>query len=480
MNQETMSFPEVPAALRNLSVRNILQYFGPGAVLAALTIGSGETIFASRGGAIFGYAIMWSFVFGALMKAFQTYSATRYITLTGEHPIIRWSFLPGPRHWFPLMLAIIVFVCFPGWIGGLIKMLGILCTWITGIWNYQIWGTLFIGFFAIMHFKGRYSLMENVQKTVISILMVTIIIATLAARPDWGALLKGTFLTIMPADYEPWVHVKYPAICNRSLWIEIITYFGAIGGGAYDYLGYVGMLSETKWGALGITNLEAWQNRLASIGVQKGTYLPLPITEEEIEKGKKWLRAPVVDICISFIVLLIFTLGFMVCGAAILYPNQLIPDGMEVVQHQAKFFENIHPSLRVVYQAGIFTAFFGTIFGGFGVYPRTFHEATKLIRPWAKSLDEIRPFVIIYCSLGGILLLWTVDNPIAIVTPGAILGGVFACGLWCFAMLWTDKKFLPKPYQMSVILSLLVYISGILLTIIGIIGIIDYIRTVLL
>ena len=174
MNNRMMSYPDVPPELKKFKLRNLLKYFGPGAVLAALTIGSGETIFASRGGAIFGYNIMWCFVFGALLKAVQTYSATRYMTLTGENPIIRWSYLPGPRHWFPLMMAVIVVLCFPGWMGGLIKMLGILCTWITGIWSYQIWGTLFIIFFTVMHFRGRYSMLENVQKTVISILLITI------------------------------------------------------------------------------------------------------------------------------------------------------------------------------------------------------------------------------------------------------------------------------------------------------------------
>ena len=479
MSDIQFSYPEIPKELNKLSLRNVFKYFGPGAVLAALTIGSGETIFASRGGAVFGYAIMWSFVFGALLKAIQTYGATRYMTLTGESPVIRWSYLPGPRHWFPIMLAIIVVLCFPGWTGGLIKMLGILCVWTTGIWTYQIWGTLFILFFIAMHLKGRYSLLENVQKTVISILMVAIVIATLAARPDWAAILKGTFLPIMPDDYEPWIHVKYPEVAGRSLWVEIVVYFGAIGGGAYDYLGYVGMFNETRWGALGIGKLKQWQSHLISAGSASDGPLPLPTTREEIEKGRTWLRAPTIDVCISFIVLLIFTLGFMVCGASILHPRELIPDAFEVVQHQAKFFENIHPSLRIVYQVGIFTAFFGTIFGAFGVYPRTFHEATKLMRPWKKSLEEIRPYVVIYFSVVGGILLWTVDNPIAIVTPGAILGGVFACGLWCFAMLWTDRRFLPKPFQMGIVLFLATLIAGIVLTAFGIIGIWDYIRTIM-
>ena len=39
-----------------------LMVFGPGAIIASLTIGTGELIFSSRGGAIFGYRILFLFV----------------------------------------------------------------------------------------------------------------------------------------------------------------------------------------------------------------------------------------------------------------------------------------------------------------------------------------------------------------------------------------------------------------------------------
>ena len=39
-----------------------LALFGPGAVIASLTIGTGELIFSSRGGALFGYRILFLFL----------------------------------------------------------------------------------------------------------------------------------------------------------------------------------------------------------------------------------------------------------------------------------------------------------------------------------------------------------------------------------------------------------------------------------
>ncbi|MCH7920588.1 MAG: hypothetical protein IIC50_21730 [Planctomycetes bacterium] len=45
-----------------------LKVFGPGAIMASLTIGTGELIFSSRGGALFGYRILFLFVVISLLK----------------------------------------------------------------------------------------------------------------------------------------------------------------------------------------------------------------------------------------------------------------------------------------------------------------------------------------------------------------------------------------------------------------------------
>ena len=92
-----LEFPELAAALRSRKIGDFLKFFGPGAIIASVTIGSGETVWASRSGAIFGYAMFWAFSLFCITKVVQVYSAARYMTLTGEHPMERWAQLPGPK-----------------------------------------------------------------------------------------------------------------------------------------------------------------------------------------------------------------------------------------------------------------------------------------------------------------------------------------------------------------------------------------------
>ncbi len=91
MNQTPGVYPKLTPELRDRSLMGMLKLFGPGA------IGSGETVFASRGGAIFGYSLFWCFLVGSLLKGLQVYSGCRFITLTGRHPLQSWMELPGPR-----------------------------------------------------------------------------------------------------------------------------------------------------------------------------------------------------------------------------------------------------------------------------------------------------------------------------------------------------------------------------------------------
>ena len=194
-------YPDTPEELKSRKLVTLLRFFGPGAIIASVTIGSGETVFASRGGALFGYALLWCFIGGGLMKFVQVYTAARYITLTGEHPIERWCYLPGPRGWAVWVLSIITILCFPLWLSGLPKMLGGLTVWIFdleggGLWgDPRVWGTGFVIIAVILTMIQSYGVLERTQTIIVGFLLASILVATLAAKPDWLAALIGAVVS---------------------------------------------------------------------------------------------------------------------------------------------------------------------------------------------------------------------------------------------------------------------------------------------
>jgi len=218
----------------------------------------------------------------------------------------------------------------------------------------------------------------------------------------------------------------------------------------------------------------------------KGSNVSIPVPDkihidldpENIKRARTWLKPAKIDISISFTAVLLFTLFFLLLGAAILHPNHLIPAGQQLLNHQADFLTQFHPFLLYLYQMGVVMAFWGTIYAAFEIYPRTARECVMPLNLSIAKVPEKRIKLIIqlYCAIGGLALLWSFDDPVAIIKPAAIVGGILTCGLWCFAMIWTDKKFLPAPLRMGKILTGLTFISGLAMTILGVKAIFDYLN----
>ena len=472
MAQNKIKAPPLSDAIKSRKLGDMIKFFGPGAIMASLTIGSGETFFAARGGAVFGYAIMWTFILGCFFKWVQCYTAMRYITLTGEHPIDRWAHFPGPRGWFPLLLGILSIMCFPFWLSFLPSLLGTLCKWMFHFGDHLWWGTFFIILFASLTVVGGYNVMEKAQLTIITLMLLTVLFSAFYFKPDWLAVLTGSVIPRIP-DYAPWIFQKYPDVAARPPWVEITVYIGAIGGGTYDYIGYIGMLREKDWGLLGLPNLAEVQQRIYELEKKEGR-IPLSEKEEDVKTALAWTKAPAIDSIASFAAVIFFAAGFMISGARLLHAEQLIPSGVKLLEYQAQFLTRIHRWLLPVYDMGVFLAIAGTVYGAYEVYTRTAFECLRTVFPGLRKItvNQVRPWVCLYVGVAGMFLMWMTRllpniKLIDLPTPAGIIGGVMTCGLWCLAMIWTDRTYLPKAYQMSGLWVLLNVIAGIGMTGIG-------------
>ena len=494
-------FPPLPPSLQNRTFLGMLGFFGPGAIIVCVTIGSGETVFAARGGAIYGYTMFWCFLAGAICKGIQLYSASRFITLTARGPLQSWMELPGPRGWFVIFLAVMTCIWMPFWLSGLPQMLGDFSNWIVGIPHpadapgfaslseaeqterlalYSLygrcWGTMYILVAIIFTWLQSYSFLERLQTVIVALLLVCMMLAAAVSNPDWMAMLIGSFVPQVPR-YEPWVVEKFPQLIGRSPWVEIIVYVGVIGGGTQDYLGYIGLLREKAWGMLG------WPNKR-----QIGPPEAISDTDENRSLARKWLLAPQIDVGVSVLAIVVFTLCFVTLGATVLNPNEAIPSNEKLLTEQYQFLGLLtqnSPALRWVigwtYKTGIFFAFFGTILGAYEIYTRTVRECAIALFPQLDTvpLRRFRCWTLFFVGVGGLILLWGLGaigfDPVTIVTPAALVGSVLTCGLWCFGMLWSDHVHLPKSLRMRAWLRAALLVSGVVLTAGAVIGIYEYV-----
>jgi hypothetical protein len=454
----------------------MLLIFGPGAIMASVTIGSGETVFPSRSGAIFGYSLLWCFVLGTIIKGFQIYSGARFMTLSGRHPLESWSELPGPKNWFVWCMTVLSLFCMPLFLGGVLpRMLAdFVVSDLMGVsakdqfFNRYacLWGTLFIVVAMALTFVQSYDFLEKAQTAVVGLLLLSIIMAVASSSPDLVAMLKGIIIPTIPR-FESWV-VVIPEFKNRDPWIEAIVAMGVLGGGTQDYFGYLGLLREKGWGLMSRIGSS---RELSDWNVD-----PSP---ENVATGRKWLRAPLIDITLSFGAILFFTLCFAVLGAVILNPQQIVPSGTNLLTEQAAFLvregqsSTVQSILGILYKTGIFFAFFGTIHGAYELYTRTTQECLIVAIPRLRrvSLNQFRLLTVSSIGVIGLLLLWCSLDPVVILTPAAVISATLTCGLWCFAILWSNQVHLPRELRMSRLLGGCVFLSGVALTLFGIHGV---------
>jgi Mn2+/Fe2+ NRAMP family transporter len=474
----TISFPEPPDRLKysGNDWRKLLIYFGPGAILASTTLGAGETLFAPRGGAIFGLAILWTIVFAGITKAIMVYAGVRYFTLTGEHVMSRWAKMPGPRGWFPLTIGIIAILAFPALIASLSRLLGNVGAWIMGVPATESTvvaiGTALIVLTAIFDLIGGYKLLERVQIGLVSLVSVLIVVLTFIATPAPVELLSG--LVPAPVQYPSFVQQNYPQIASRPVWVEIIAYMGAVGGGVYDYIGYVGLTKKRQWGMHARSKMDG-----LIADLDRGEVVPLDTSEEGKQFGRAWLKAPKADVIISFTAITLFTGCAMILGGVILYRAELVPaENASLFKYQARFFTRILPGLEAVWQIGVFAALAGTVYGYWEMYTQSWIETFKPFSDRIRTLEEnrtlARAVTIVYMGGIGLLLLWSGISAVALLTPVLLVAGTLGCGLWCWAMLWTEKSALPKEWQGGWKLDLGLIIAGSFLTFSGILSILTY------
>ena len=465
VEEEKPQFLKPPAALISRNPVLWLRFFGPGAIIASVTVGSGEVLFPSRGGSIFGYRLLWVFLLISLLKWVLAYTSMRHMVLSGGHPLARWTQLPGPRGWLPLIVLFMVALTIPLWFSFLSGVLGTICTWIFGMGSHFAWATVWVLAALILLAIGGYDFLEKAQTVILAITLVCVLIAVAYVRPDWLAVLKG--FVPRPLEYPDWVFAELPKLRNRSEWVEILVYASAIGGQSTDYLAYLSFLRDKKWG----------RSHLAIAGEEE-----MQATAERVDHpARLWVRAALIDTVVSFTMVVLIAGCFAIMGAVLLRPEQLVPDGVNLLNYQASFLTVLAPWLMPLYKIAVFFAFFGILYGGPELNYRIVYEYLETIPRWAGRVNakKLRAVVVCYILLGGLAVLWVSGffpdvDLIDIVTPAGIFTGVLSCGIYCFANVWMDRRFLPRTLRMNALLVVLNVFSGVVFVVAGLKALWDY------
>jgi Mn2+/Fe2+ NRAMP family transporter len=171
---------------------------GPGLVVAAAGIGSGDVVSATVGGANYGVVLLWGIVLGAFFKFVLNEGIARWQLATGTTMVEGWAeHLPG---WVKLYFAAYLVLWTVAVSAALTNATGLGMANLTGNAISQPWGAVLhslVGFAFVL--VGGYAGFEKLMKALVGIMGFCILLCAVLTFEDPGATLRGLFVPTIPA-----------------------------------------------------------------------------------------------------------------------------------------------------------------------------------------------------------------------------------------------------------------------------------------
>jgi Mn2+/Fe2+ NRAMP family transporter len=357
----------------------IIRRLGPGLIIAASIVGSGELIATTKTGADAGYWLLWLILIGCLIKVFVQIEFGRFAVAEGRTTMQGIDMVPGPRlrvSWL-VWYWLIMFALGIGQLGGIVGGVGqslALAYPLTGdfVQNLKqeanavgtppedrqaaavaakdapplvaytkddvIWATIVAVVTSLLLMIGRYGLVQNIS-TVLVVSFTLVTIFNVLALPYFS----DARMTL--ADLGHGLSFRLPPGSGSGAFSPLATAlatFGIIGVGASELIAY------PYW------CLEKGYARFTG---------PLEPTPEWAQRARGWLRVMHWDAWCSMIIYTFATMAFYVLGAAVLHPRGLSPEGNQMILVLASMYHDVFdPWGDYVFLLGAVAVLYSTFF----------------------------------------------------------------------------------------------------------------------
>jgi Mn2+/Fe2+ NRAMP family transporter len=184
---------------------SFLKLAGPGLVVAATGIGSGDVVSATVGGARYGVVLLWAIVAGAFFKFVLQEGIARWQLATGKTALEGWAdHLPAWVKWYFVIYLVLWTVAVSA---SLTNATGLGIANLTGGAISQPWGAVLhsvIGFVFV--FFGGYSSFEKFMKVLVGVMGFSILFcAMFTLDNNTMPALRGLLLPTIPAGSGTYV-----------------------------------------------------------------------------------------------------------------------------------------------------------------------------------------------------------------------------------------------------------------------------------
>ena len=387
-----------PASIQEPPTRFLeqLKYCGPGFVLSASIVGSGELIATTTLGAKAGFATLWVILVSCLVKVVLQLEFGRHTIHHGETALVAINKLPGWRFrrthwtiWFWLALLPIKILQ----VGGIVGGLAILINLMVPVVSITAWCWIVAVTVAVLVFSERYKMIEMMSLSMT--LAFTILTLVSVAALQW------TDFAFDGRDVLDGLRGQIPP----GALLFVFAAFGLTGVGGDEIMQYTYWLLE-----------KGYASRVGPY--QQGD-------PDWLRRARGWTRVMVFDALLSMVAYTTVTAAFYVLGAAVLHARGDIPEGNEMVATLANMYtESLGPWARGVFLAGAFFVLFSTAFSALAAWTRIYSDTFSQFG-WIEFTNQtsrvrtIKLLAWVFPALWATVFLW-IEQPVTMVMLGGL------------------------------------------------------------
>jgi Mn2+/Fe2+ NRAMP family transporter len=379
MTTEKASFDSRQLAQGGPPTVSFLKLAGPGLIVAATGIGSGDVVSATVGGAKYGVVLLWGIALGAFFKFVLSEGIARWQLATGKTALEGWAdhLPPAVKFYFAAYLVFWTVAVS----AALTNATGLGISNLTGGAIPQSWGAVAHSLFGFAFvWFGGYGTFEKLMKLLVGIMGFSILVCAALTLSDPLASLKGLVVPTIPAGGGP----------------NVLSLIGGIGGS-------ITMLSYNYW-----------------------------MREEKIDTPG-YLGYVRGDVAVAYVFTALFGISIMLIADQAFFRAGVAITDAQAVPKMAEMLGTLLGTFGVyAYSIGFWAAVFASLLGVWQSVPYLYADfygvLKKMPHPARQELTKVTstPYrlALVFISLAPLPFAFT-QRPVAIIVTYTIVGSFF-------------------------------------------------------
>ncbi|MBI2421808.1 MAG: Nramp family divalent metal transporter [Candidatus Hydrogenedentes bacterium] len=376
-----------------------LRYLGPGVILSAAIVGSGELIATTTLGAKAGFAVLWVILLGCVIKVGVQLEFGRHCITHGQTAFFAWN--QGRQkfiglHWTVYAGLIYIAVNILGQGGVLGATALVMRQAFPGVAP-ALWPWLLAIAVSALVFHGRYGPIEHICMAFNLIFVFAILYCVFA--------VQQTPYAFTAADIAHGFSLTLP----KETLLLAVSAFGITGVGAGEILVYPTWCVEKGYAA--------WTG-------------PRDDSPEWADRARGWIRVMTLDAVVSLIIYTTATVSFYILGATVLRAQPEIADGNGLIVQLSNIFTSVlGEGALVMFLFCAFAVLFSTAFSNCASNSRLWTDFLTLCGVIDSTSDRVRrrTIGIFACllPLGWAAFYVLFEKPLLLVTIMGVANSVF-------------------------------------------------------